>query len=189
MQKKKPNVNANPKEDAGRLVYRRPVFCSMKCKFIGLIGIFFALMAWWFFTRPCFFISADDAVLFAFPANEGETVSIRFIHSVQKTAVLENLHLELGQNSFVLDSTKYQSFGVGLPFLAQEGEFRREGDYFIMDHMKRKFPSVELRTGIGTKLTLLFRGKEYPVYEDLPIGSRVKLSIAPYYKWFSVVQK
>lgn len=166
----------------GALCMGRPVFYTMKRNIWLPGGIFLLLMTVWFFTRPCFFVSTDEALMFAIPVKKNETLSIRFVHSVQKTVVLENLHLDLSQKKFILDSTKYQSFGVGLPFLAQEGRFRREGEYFIMDHMDREFPSLELRTGLGTKLTLLLRGKEYPVYKELPAGSRLNLTIAPYFQ-------
>ena len=45
---------------------------------------------------------------------------------MQKTPVLENLEVNEAKDGFNLLSTKYQSFGVGLPFLAEEGDFREE---------------------------------------------------------------
>ena len=120
----------------------------------------------------------------AFPAKPGESFSIRFIHSVQKTPVVENLVINDTQDGFILISTKYQSFGVGLPFLAEEGEFHKEGDYFVFDQMNRRFSSLSLRTGVGTELTLTLQDKEYRLYEQMPPGSRIDLYIAPYYKKF-----
>ena len=134
--------------------------------------------------RPWFFAAAGDRMIAAFPAKPGESFSIRFIHSVQKTPVVENLVINDTQDGFILISTKYQSFGVGLPFLAEEGEFHKEGDYFDFDQMNRRFSSLSLRTGVGTELTLTLQDKEYRLYEQMPPGSRIDLYIAPYYKKF-----
>nr|WP_255448753.1 DUF1850 domain-containing protein [Selenomonas sp. mPRGC5] len=114
------------------------------------------------------------AVMRAVPGTE---FSIRFIHSVQKTPVEENLAVDADGRSFVLHSTKYQSFGVGLPFLEGEGDFRQEGDYYIMDNMERHFPALTLRTGVGTKLTLYLEGREYRVYESYPPGTPVEIYV------------
>lgn len=123
-------------------------------------------------------------MLLSFPTHGGDAFSIRFIHSVQKTPVVENLEVDAAEKGFALVSTQYQSFGVGLPFLAEEGDFAQEGDYFVFRHMQRKFPQLSLRTGVGTRLTILYKGVEYPVYRQLPAGSRIDLKIAPYYARF-----
>ncbi len=139
----------------------------------------------WYLLRPCLFVRGGSQTLAIVPAEKNMEFSIHFIHSVQKTPVLENLHVNEQQDGFVLDSTKYQSFGVGLPFLASEGSFHEEGDYLVLDGMQRSFPSLSLRPGIGTELTLWIQGKEYRLYELVPIGSRVDLDLAPYYKRWS----
>lgn len=136
------------------------------------------------FVQPWVFVQSGTEVLLAFPAKEQARFSIRFIHSVQKTPVLENLMVNDTYTGFQLVSTKYQSFGVGLPFLANEGVFRQEGNYFILDHMDRKFGQLALRTGVGTQLTILYQGAAYPVYQRLTEGSKIDLYIAPYYRRF-----
>lgn len=149
-----------------------------------LLAIVIVCSLFYLFTRPFLFFSSDAGVLLAVPASPGTAFSIRFIHSVQKTPVQENLIINDAKDGFILQSTKYQSFGVGLPFLLSEGNFRQEGDYFIFDDMERHFPSLSLRTGVGTQLTILYKGTAYPFYENLPPGSRITLIIAPYYARF-----
>lgn len=136
------------------------------------------------FTRPCLYFRSGGETLLSFPTRSGDAFSIRFIHSVQKTPVVENLEIDAAESGFVLVSTQYQSFGVGLPFLLEEGDFTQEGDYFVFRNMKRKMPQLTLRTGVGTRLTILYKGAEYPVYRQLPAGSRIDLEIAPYYARF-----
>jgi hypothetical protein len=97
---------------------------------------------------------------------------------------LENLVINDTVDGFDLESTKYQSFGVGLPFLEGEGTFREEGDYFIFYDMDRHFHTLSLRTGVGTELTVTVQGQEHKLYESLPAGSRIDIYIAPYYTQF-----
>lgn len=136
------------------------------------------------FLQPWVFVRSGSKLLLAFPAKEQARFSIHFIHSVQKTPVIENLMVNDTSTGFQLISTKYQSFGVGLPFLASEGVFRQEGNYFILDRMDRKFGQLALRTGVDTQLTIFYQGVAYPVYQRLVDGSKIDLHIAPYYQRF-----
>ena len=87
-------------------------------------------------------------------------------------------------DGFRLLRTEYQSFGVGLPFLETEGDFRQEGNVYVMDCMDRRFPELSLRTGVGTQLTLYLNGKEYKLYEMFPPGTRIDVRVEPVYrKW------
>ena len=133
--------------------------------------------------RPTLFVTGADGIVAVLPCRPHLPLTIRFLHSVQKTPVEENLIVNDAMNGFVLQSTRYQSFGVGLPFLASEGDFYHDGNYFVMD-MERFFPALTLRTGVGTQLTLTVDGREYRLHEKLPPGSRIDLLIAPYYQRF-----
>ena len=142
------------------------------------LGVLFLLLGGgYILSRPCLFVKAGGNRVAVMQASPGTAFSIRFIHSVQKTPVEEYLAIDEDGHSFVLHSTKYQSFGVGLPFLEGEGDFRQEGDYYIMDNMERHFPSLTLRTGVGTKLTLFLGGQEYRIYESYPPGTPVEIYV------------
>ena len=140
------------------------------------------LLLFWFWSWPCLFVESDGGRIAVLPARAGMPFSLHFIHSVQKTPVEENLQINAAINGFDLLSTRYQSFGVGLPFLGSEGDFRQQGDYFVLGSMDRHFSSLRLRTGVGTQLTLELDGRQYPLYEWLPPGSEVRLYIAPWYR-------
>lgn len=116
----------------------------------------------------------------AVPALPGEKLQIDFIHSVQKTPVEENLTVE--REGFVLHSTRYFSFGVGLPFLSEEGEFHFEEGAFVLDHMERHFPRLSVRTGVGTRLQVTLGAREYPLYEVYKPGTRIDIEILPAWK-------
>ena len=130
--------------------------------------------------QPCLFVRAQGKLVTVTVAMPGEPFSLRFIHSVQKTPVVENLAIANDGQGVVLHSTKYQSFGVGLPFLESEGNFHEEGDFFIFDNMERYFPKLDLRTGVGTKLTLIMNGREYRLYEEYPPGTMINIYIQPF---------
>ena len=158
-------------------------FCLMMGtkRFYWILGACCLLLVW-LWQLPCLFVEGSDGFIAVIPARAGQPFSIHFIHSVQRTPVEENLQINGARNGFDLLSTKYQSFGVGLPFSASEGDFQQQGDYFVLGNMDRHFSSLELRTGTGTKLSLDVAGKRYPLYELLPPGSEVRLYIAPWYQ-------
>lgn len=133
--------------------------------------------------QPWLFLYGGGTRLLDRPVQAGTAVTIRFIHSVQKTPVWEYLSVNDQADGFCLHKTKYQSFGVGLPFMESDGTFRHEGDYFIMDHMERHFPQLHLRTGVGTQLTVTIDDTTCPVYQYLPDGSAVDIRVAPLYQY------
>lgn len=108
-------------------------------------------------------------------AVKGTPLVINFIHSVQKTPVIEELEFD-GEN-FILLRTKYKSQGVGLPFMESDGKFYRDGDWFIMDNMNRKFKNLQLRTGVGTNLTVTLNGQEFKLYEKFPAGTKILIDV------------
>lgn len=116
------------------------------------------------------------------PARPDIKVEISFIHSVQKTRVEEFLKVDEMARGFVLESTRYHSFGVGLPFMESDGSFRREGDTFVMDNMNRYFSELNLRTGVGTELTVSVDGHSYKLYEMFPAGAKIDIIILPRYR-------
>ena len=117
----------------------------------------------------------ENKIVSTVPARAGMPLTIRFIHSVQKTPVEEDL--EFDGEAWIVHRTRYKSQGVGLPFMESDGEFRREGDWFVMDGMARRIENLSLRTGVGTQLTLELDGNEIRLYEMFEPGTRVDLVV------------
>ena len=141
------------------------------------------LVAFDILSAPALFLQADgQKTLLVRQIRDAAPFTIHFIHSVQKTPVEEFLTAH-ADGHFHLTGTRYQSHGVGLPFLPEEGNFRREGDYFVLD-MDRDYNELSLRTGVGTQLTIEADGARIPVYEMYPVGTRVDLVVAPLYTYF-----
>lgn len=124
---------------------------------------------------PKIFIGTERETVAVLDARENLPLTINFIHSVQKTPVTEELELHAGE--FILRRTIYQSLGVGLPFDAADGNFRREGDKFIMDDMNRPLKNLELRTGKGTRLKITVDEKIFPLYKKFPAGTKIFVRI------------
>nr|WP_314807155.1 DUF1850 domain-containing protein [uncultured Selenomonas sp.] len=141
------------------------------------------LVAFDILSTPALFLQADgQKTVLVRQLRDEVPLTVHFIHSVQKTPVEEFL-TAYADGHFHLTGTRYQSHGVGLPFLPEEGTFRQEGDYFVLD-MDRDYPALSLRTGVGTQLTIEAGGTRVPVYEMYPVGTRIDLVVAPLYTYF-----
>ena len=141
------------------------------------------LVAFDILSAPALFLQADGAkIVLVRQIRDEVPVTIHFIHSVQKTPVEEFLTVH-ADGHFHLTGTRYQSHGVGLPFLPEEGTFRQEGDYFVLN-MDRDYPALSLRTGVGTELTITAGDQTIPAYEMYPVGTRIDLVVAPLYTYF-----
>ncbi|MBQ9479122.1 MAG: DUF1850 domain-containing protein [Selenomonadaceae bacterium] len=117
----------------------------------------------------------ENKIVETIPARAGLSLTIKFMHSVQKTPVEEDL--EFDGAVWIVHRTRYKSQGVGLPFMESDGDFRREGDWFVMDGMERRIDRLSLRTGLGTQLTLELDGKEIKLYEMFEPGTRIDLVV------------
>ncbi len=125
-------------------------------------------------------VEGKSEIITSADAGQKISLTINFIHSVQKTPVVEEL--ESDGEDFILLRTKYQSHGVGLPFSETDGEFRREGNFFVIDKMNRRIKNLSLRTGTGTQLCITFNGEEFKLYEKYKPGTEIKFRVLPVYK-------
>ncbi len=136
-----------------------------------LLAIVASILLFVITSTPKIFIGTEHETVAVVDAREGLPLTIDFVHSVQKTPVIEEMTFR--NDEFVLHRTIYQSQGVGLPFDAADGNFRRDGDRFIMDDMNRPLKNLELRTGKGTRLTITLDGKIYELYKKFPLGTKI----------------
>ena len=127
---------------------------------------------------PCLFIRNISGFLIIKPLIGDVDLKINYIHSVQKTPVEECLKINKF-DKIRLYETRYQSFGVGLPFSEEDGEFHQEGNFFVLK-MNRQFKNLFLRVGKETNLTLNVDGDILPVYRTMAIGSRVEIYVEPF---------
>jgi len=146
------------------------------------VGVLLFIISIWYATRPILLLEGNNQIILSKETEAGEKFSTYFIHSVQKTPVEEFFIVNDECNGIILKSTRYHSFGVGLPFLASDGDFRREGNYFIMDNLNRQIKTLDLRTGVNSELSIIIDNETIKLYEIMPLGSFFRVSIIPRYK-------
>jgi hypothetical protein len=145
------------------------------CSIVLFSGFF-----WYFIASECLVVESNNGIILRLPAKAGEQLSLTYTHSVQKTQVIENIVIQ-ANGSLVVDSTEYESFGVGLPFLASEGHFRQEGNRFILENIGRSLDMINLRAGPEAQLKLSFHDQTYALFQMVPNGTLIRLRVAPYY--------
>lgn len=82
-------------------------------------------------------------VLKRFPVTPGDRLTLRFKHSVERTWVEEIFRVD-ERYRLVLEETRYESFGAGLPFDEPHTRFAERDGRFVMTGLERPMPR-ELR--------------------------------------------
>ena len=85
--------------------------------------------------------------------------SLGYTHSVMKTEA-EEIFITDNNDKIKLIRTEYKSYGVGLPFLPEEGKMKVENGKFILD-MEREFKNISMVISPIGKHYLKIDGKKY----------------------------
>ena len=91
--------------------------------------------------------------------------SLGYTHSVMKTEA-EEIFTTDENKKIKLIRTEYKSYGVGLPFLPEEGKMKVENGKFILD-MEREFKNISMVISPIGKHYLKIDGKKYMLSEIL----------------------
>lgn len=91
--------------------------------------------------------------------------SLGYTHSVMKTEA-EEIFTACEDKKIKLIRTEYKSYGVGLPFLPEEGKMRVEDGKFILD-MEREFKNISMVISPIGKHYLKIDEKKYMLSEIL----------------------
>ena len=148
-----------------------------------MFSILVCIVIYWWLIPLAIMVKTESGIFLTLPVKPGETLSLRFIHSVHKTPVWENF-LITGADGLTLTSTEYRSYGVGMPSLPSEGVFTQLDDRFILTNLNRFFSRIPVRVGPEAQLTLVHQGREYPFYQWLEPGSLVVIEPQYDYLWF-----
>lgn len=98
-----------------------------------------------------------------------------YVHSVQKTPVRENFVIK-ADNGLLLKSTDYQSLGVGLPFLPEEGRLVNDNGVFRLT-LNRPYENITLGFMPLAQQSLLFNNKHYYLSDYLKPGELLKIEV------------
>lgn len=137
----------------------------------------------WFFTRPYLWGQTKTGFLFVQRVEPGTPITWHYRHSIMKTLVWEYLEVNGNADGIVAVSTKYQSYGAGLPSLVGQGKFHQEGDWFILD-IHRDFPTLSIRNGVINNSTFTVGNREYFLPDLMPLGSELHLYVAPLWEGY-----
>ncbi|MBP6332034.1 MAG: DUF1850 domain-containing protein [Aminivibrio sp.] len=92
----------------------------------------------------------------------GEEFAVRYIHSVQKTPVIEVFRIDFRQG-IELRETVYHDFGAGLPFLVEGSAVFSSGNgKYRISGIRRHLGDIVFRVGRFADYRLLIRGREIP---------------------------
>lgn len=165
------------KQKNGKIEKILIIFGFIVCVFIIIVGNKMK--------QTYFFAQTSDGFIIRQRVERGTPVQLVYRHSVQKTMIYENLVVNDWEDGLILKSTKYQSMGVGLPFSAEEGDFREEDGWFILDNINRRYPEISIRDGVTNHEKIIVGDTEYNLDELVPLGKEVRLYVAPFYKqWY-----
>lgn len=131
-------------------------------------------------------VYTDDEIVFSAKAETGMRFATRFIHSVHRTPVIDRYVIGDGEKKIIQESTAYQTYGVGMPFLPQDGSFVQNGDFFELRDLDLAFETIDFRVGSEAQFTILLNEQEYPIYRLAPQGALVHLAVKPrYWIWLN----
>lgn len=157
------------------------VYRNKKLLIFTVLGVIFLVSAY-FLSRVYIVGEKNNGFLFIKRAYPAMPLVLEYRHSVQRTMIYENLEVNEDLTGLVLKSTKYQSYGAGLPFSSSEGVFRRENDWFIIDNINRKYPTLSIRNGVINEEKLHVGNEVYSLKDEMPIGEELHIYVAPLYK-------
>ena len=159
----------------------------MDDKYKNMLTIGIALVSCFIFyvaTRPCIFIKNEQGLIYNFIIKDNDFISLKYIHSVEKTEVIEKIGLD-AKNALVLRETCYKSYGAGLPFCLKQGIFRQDGDWFIISDINKKLDNLDLRVSKNSKLKINYSGQDYNLFDEIDNNSVVNIRVGKYYnKYF-----
>lgn len=117
-----------------------------------------------------------------------EEFSIKYIHSIHRTPVLETYYTN-EEGIIIQTEMRFEEFGVGMPSGATGSEvFTQKDGTYILSNMTRTFPLLDIRTGqIIANHTLLYDGHVYPFSSFSEKGSWVRIKTEKVNIWQWVI--
>ena len=107
----------------------------------------------------------SDKIIWEQTVEDGDDFSIKYLHSVAKTPVIE--FFEIKDGKILLTGTEYQSYGAGLPTSAEQGDYIVADDKFIIKNIDQKLPQIMLRVSDYAQHEFIYNEKNYKLYENV----------------------
>jgi hypothetical protein len=122
--------------------------------------------------------SRTGRVVLSEPVSAGDVLKIRYIHSIHRTPVEERYHIDR-RGRIVLDSVRYESYGVGMLSELEPGEtFHWEDGAMVVANLNRVIGSIPLRIGqVIADHHLLLHGMDVPLAKISHPGAFVVIAV------------
>lgn len=121
--------------------------------------------------------------IIVFIVKPNEEFTVKWIHSVELTPWEEIFKIDDNYN-MILDRTRFQQFGAGVPDSAGTDSYIIDG-YIVFSGINRKIDLLPYGISSFAKHTFVFRDKEYKLFEIVPDGDRININTArvSFYKY------
>src|SRR6056297_1362795 len=125
-----------------------------------------------------------DSIIMTFKVDENDEFIVKWIHSVELTPWEEIFRID-SENNIILDRTRFQQFGAGVPDFAGKTVEGKDG-YITYGEINQKMPLLPYGISDFAEHTFVFRDKEYKLYKMVPDGDRIniyteKISLVKYF--------
>ncbi len=155
---------------------RTGIYASYK---IVLIAVMAALML--YYVAVCCNIAREKVLVLEDVENKtrrilivpDRTFRLSFIHSVLLTPVDEVYSVD-ESNRLILERVLYESFGVGMPYSKDNGEFLTENGKFVLVQ-NRKLNSILIRVSPIPRHSLSIGGEDYPLLSFVEPNNLIKI--------------
>jgi len=127
----------------------------------------------------------SNKILFLFKVKTDDEFTVKWIHSVELTPWEEIFRID-ENNHIILDRTRFQQFGAGVPDSAGSKTEYKDG-YIIFSGINKKIDLVPYGISSFAKHTFIYKGHEYELYRLVKDGDRInfytsKISLIKYIK-------
>ncbi|TVQ19050.1 MAG: DUF1850 domain-containing protein, partial [Spirochaetaceae bacterium] len=155
---------------------------SVKLALFGLLILAAAATVYALWPVQVVQLESDGQVVHRILLPGGGEIHLDYQHSVVRAPVKEVFHLA-GSDSFVLVRTEHGAFGAGLP-TEHFGEFRQDGDRYVIGGINRLLPEIPLRVSAGSEQKLTVPdSSEVALLDLVEAGSLVIITARKAMRW------
>ncbi len=127
----------------------------------------------------------SEEILFLFNVKPDDEFTVKWIHSVELTPWEEIFRID-DNNEIILDRTRFQQFGAGVPDSAGTKTEYKDG-YIIFSGINQKIDLLPYGISSYAKHTFIYKDQEYELYKLVKDGDRInfytaKISLIKYLK-------
>ena|SRR5660397_129139 len=137
--------------------------------FIGLIIVLLTV----FINVPVLTLEhfQEDKIIMTFKVDEDDEFIVKWIHSVELTPWEEIFRID-SENNMILDRTRFQQFGAGVPDFAGKTVEIKDG-YITYGEINQKMPLLPYGISAFAEHTFVFKDTDYELYKMVPDGDRI----------------